>query len=54
MIFQWYNGNVQILGLKTIGPITWSFAIGWNMVGMMIRNVLGIGITDDKHFVQLP
>ena len=40
MIFLGYNGSVQIHGLTTIGPITWSFDNGWNMVGMMKRSVL--------------
>ena len=48
LIFQGYNGSVQIHGLRIIGPITWSYVIGWKMVGMMIQSDLGIGIIESK------
>ena len=40
LIFLKYNGSVLTHGLTTIGPITWSFDNGWNMVGMTKRSVL--------------
>ena len=46
LIFQGYNGSVQIHGPTTIGPITWSFVSGWKMVGRMIQSDLVTGIIE--------
>ena len=54
MIFQGYNGSVQIHGPTTIGPITWSFVSGWNKVGRMIQSDLVTGVIEMHMLNKLP